>query len=228
MIRKGKIGRLPPALREQLNQRLSEGEPNTALVSWLNSLPDVESLLASDSHGQPISESNLSRWKDSGFLDWQTEQTSLDAVGGLLKSTIGLHDDAEGLTARPPASSPPKSPPPCATSTPPKSQPTSFAPGTMNPCYQRHDRNCNCTAIAPKLQENCTRIAPELQQNPSNCTQLQQNHIGVGGGDPQHEANQPGGTAIWRNRVAKPPGPNSVLTSTPPCFRTVDNLSCPG
>src|ERR1700678_991019 len=36
-----------------------------------------------------------------------------------------------------------------------------------------------------KLHQNCTRIAPKLHQNcsknPSNCTQLQQNHIGVGG-----------------------------------------------
>jgi hypothetical protein len=75
--------------------------------------------------------------------------------------------------------------------------------GTMNPCYQRRDRNCNCTAIAPKLQSNCRTIAPELQQNPSNCTQLQQNHIGVGGGDLQHEATQPRGTANWCNRLAK-------------------------
>src|ERR1700677_245794 len=47
------------------------------------------------------------------------------------------------------------------------------------------DRKCklhqNCTRIAPELRQNCTGIAPELQQNPSNCTQLQQNHIGVGG-----------------------------------------------
>jgi hypothetical protein len=69
----------------------------------------------------------------------------------------------------------------------------------MNPSYQRHEGNCNCTAIAPKLQENCTRIAPELQQNPSNCTQLQQKHIGVGGGDPKYEATQPGGTANMCN-----------------------------
>jgi hypothetical protein len=100
MIRKGKIGRLPPALRERLNQRLSEGEPNTTLVPWLNSLPEVQSLLATDFHDQPISEPNLSRWKDSGFLDWQTEQTSLDAVSGLLESTTSLQDDAEGLTDR--------------------------------------------------------------------------------------------------------------------------------
>jgi hypothetical protein len=61
---------------------------------------------------------------------------------------------------------------------PSQSQPTnSTAPGTINPCYQRRERNCNCTAIAPKLQSNCTRIAPELQQKPSNCTQLQHNHI---------------------------------------------------
>src|SRR6202453_2513381 len=87
-----------------------------------------------------------------------------------------------------------------------RSQPTnSTAPGTINPCYQRHDPNCNCTAIAPKLQSNCSRIAPELQQNASNCTQLQQKHIGVGGGGLQHEATQPRGTANWCNRVAKPP-----------------------
>ena len=50
MIRKGKIGRLPPALREQ---RLGGGEPNSTLVPRLNSLPEVQTLLASDFHGQP-------------------------------------------------------------------------------------------------------------------------------------------------------------------------------
>jgi hypothetical protein len=102
---------------------------------------------------------------------------------------------------------------------PSQSQPTnSTATGTMNPFYQRHARNCNCTAIAPELQSNCTRIAPELQQKPSNCTQLQQNHIGWGGGDLQHEATQPRGTANWCNRLAKPPAPVIVPISLRACF----------
>jgi hypothetical protein len=86
------------------------------------------------------------------------------------------------------------------------------------------------------LQSNCTRIAPELQQKPSNCTQLQQNHIGWGGGDLQHEATQPRGTANWCNRLAKPPAPvivpislNSLLTHSqfPGCFSTMSHPNIP-
>ena len=36
MTRNGKIGRLPKAVREQVNRRLEKGEKGRTLVAWLN------------------------------------------------------------------------------------------------------------------------------------------------------------------------------------------------
>jgi len=36
---KGKIGRLPKAIREQVNRRLEHGEQARPLIAWLNALP---------------------------------------------------------------------------------------------------------------------------------------------------------------------------------------------
>jgi hypothetical protein len=41
MTRNGKIARLPAATREELNQRLLDGERGKHLVLWLNGLPQV-------------------------------------------------------------------------------------------------------------------------------------------------------------------------------------------
>src|ERR1700677_655881 len=98
---------------------------------------------------------------------------------------------------------------------PSQSQPTnSTATGTMNPFYQRHARNCNCTAIAPELQSNCTRIAAKTQQLHT----IAAKPYRVGGGDLQHEAPQPRGPANWCNRLAKPPAPVIVPISLRACF----------
>ncbi len=42
MTRNGKIARLPLAVRQQLNQRLLNGELAQDLLSWLNQLPEVQ------------------------------------------------------------------------------------------------------------------------------------------------------------------------------------------
>ena len=39
---KGKIGRLPKAIQEQVNRRLDNAEKGRPLVAWLNSLPEVQ------------------------------------------------------------------------------------------------------------------------------------------------------------------------------------------
>jgi hypothetical protein len=59
---KGKIGRLPKAIQEQVNRRLDNGEKGWPLVAWLNSLPEVSAVMAAEFAGQPIREQNLSRW----------------------------------------------------------------------------------------------------------------------------------------------------------------------
>jgi len=92
MTRNGKIARLPQAVREQLNERLADGQPGNQLADWLNSLPEVNKLLAKEFAGEPVNEVNLTRWKQGGFLDWSLQQEARDLVRGLA-------DDGDELLA---------------------------------------------------------------------------------------------------------------------------------
>lgn len=80
MTRKGKIARLPRHIRDDLNQRLDNGEQGTLLVEWLNRLPEVNLVLKEAFDGRPISEQNLTEWKQGGFLEWQQCQQSREWV----------------------------------------------------------------------------------------------------------------------------------------------------
>jgi len=73
-IHKGKIGRLPATIRDQLNQRLLDGESASTLLPWLNALPVVQALLAARFAGEPVSEQNLSNWRAGGYVQWQKQQ----------------------------------------------------------------------------------------------------------------------------------------------------------
>ena len=73
MTRKGKIARLPSDIRHELNSRLDDGEPGTDVVAWLNGLDQVQQVMARDFGGRPVTEQNLSEWKQGGFLDWRQE-----------------------------------------------------------------------------------------------------------------------------------------------------------
>ena len=90
MKRTGKIARRPHHLRDQLNQRLHNGEPGVDLIQWLNSLPEVQALLAEHFNGVPISPQNLSEWNNGGFLDWLTTQELLEAAREFAATTAQL------------------------------------------------------------------------------------------------------------------------------------------
>ena len=86
MTRKGKIARLPRAIRDELNRRLDDGEQGVRLVEWLNGLPEVKKVLESDFEGRAITEDNLAEWKNGGFLDWQAQQETLSLVRELRRT----------------------------------------------------------------------------------------------------------------------------------------------
>src|ERR1700685_3196628 len=89
MARPSKIGQLPAALRNELNQRLEDGQQAKSLVPWLNkkaqalasasaSASDLDLDLDPDSEPDsepveftPITEQNLSDWRRGGFVEWQ-------------------------------------------------------------------------------------------------------------------------------------------------------------
>ena len=74
---KGKIGRLPKAVQEQVNCRLEAGEKARPLVAWLYALPEVQAVLAAEFAGQPIREQNLSQWRQRGYQQWLGRQQAL-------------------------------------------------------------------------------------------------------------------------------------------------------
>ena len=77
MTRNGKIARLPRAIRDQLNQRLQDGETGETLLPWLNGLPAVQTTLASHFEGVEITKQNLSEWRTGGFAEWSARQDLL-------------------------------------------------------------------------------------------------------------------------------------------------------
>jgi len=80
VTRNGKIARLPKTIREELNRRLSDGEPGTELVAWLNGLPEVQRVVAAEFGGRPVREQNLSEWRQGGYEDWLRQQEALELV----------------------------------------------------------------------------------------------------------------------------------------------------
>src|SRR5580700_8263712 len=70
MTPKGKIGRLGTALREEANRRLEHGEKAGRVAAWLNSLPEVQAMLAAEFKGKPINEVNLCHWRQFGYKNW--------------------------------------------------------------------------------------------------------------------------------------------------------------
>jgi hypothetical protein len=102
--RTGKIARLPRSLRDQLNQRLNDGEQAKPLAAWLNALPEVRQILAADFGGKPIRPQNLSEWKQGGYRDWLLQQQALDFARRLLEDATELHS----LLRPAPSPSPPE------------------------------------------------------------------------------------------------------------------------
>lgn len=70
----GKIARLPNQIREQLNQRLYDGQSGAEILTWLNELPMVKQILVAKFGGALITEKNLSNWRKIGFARWLQRQ----------------------------------------------------------------------------------------------------------------------------------------------------------
>ncbi|MEP6671128.1 MAG: hypothetical protein ABJF10_18350 [Chthoniobacter sp.] len=74
ITRNGKIARLPYELREQLNQRLLDGESGRALLAWLNAQPATQAVLKAEFGGRSINGPNLTAWRQQGYREWRMER----------------------------------------------------------------------------------------------------------------------------------------------------------
>ncbi len=92
MSRIGKIARLPQPIRNALNRRLQDGETGPALVDWLNQQTEVQTVLNAQFEGRPISEQNLSEWRNGGYLDWLRHEEARGFVQNLVEQAAELRE----------------------------------------------------------------------------------------------------------------------------------------
>jgi hypothetical protein len=83
MARNGKIARLSAVVREQLNRRLLDGEAAKPLLEWLNRQKEVRETMKHCFNGVPVSEQNLTEWRQGGHQDWLRLEESRDLLRGL-------------------------------------------------------------------------------------------------------------------------------------------------
>lgn len=90
MARTGKIARLPLAIREELNQRLRDNESGQTLLEWLNAKEEVKAVLEKSFGCEPISDANLSIWRQGGFADWLADQDRVHRIEKLSELSLRL------------------------------------------------------------------------------------------------------------------------------------------
>jgi hypothetical protein len=94
--RLGKIAQLPKPIRDDLNQRLENGQQSPELLAWLNSLPKTKKLIAKQFDRQPITKSNLSHWRHGGFQDWRKDQARQARIQRISESGTTLEQAQTG------------------------------------------------------------------------------------------------------------------------------------
>ncbi len=90
---RGKIARLPREIRQALNEHLLDGEPQSAVLTWLNSLPEVRSRLAADFAGRAITKQNLSEWYAGGYAHWFAHRQLLDGAQQIVENANDVAPD---------------------------------------------------------------------------------------------------------------------------------------
>ena len=96
MSAKGKIARLPFELRQKLNQRMRDGDPDIDLVAWLNSLPEVKAALDGASFGgakksrAQITAQNISEYRAGRYQHWLNDQDKVDRAQKLAELSYEL------------------------------------------------------------------------------------------------------------------------------------------
>ena len=73
-----------------MNLRLYNGQEGKLVVDWLNGSPLVQQVLAEGFGGKPISEQNLSEWRQGGYVEWEARK-------GLLTEAKDMVDYGEAM-----------------------------------------------------------------------------------------------------------------------------------
>ena len=110
---RSKIGRLPFAVRNELNERIRDGAQGAELLAWLNGLKETKRILremggprsvAASTSGRaasaaPVNAQNLTDWRSTGYKDWLEDQGEADRIRRLAEVSQTLAAAAGGNVA---------------------------------------------------------------------------------------------------------------------------------
>jgi hypothetical protein len=94
-----KISQLPKSIRDQLNERLENGQLGPEILPWLNSQPETLKLCAEKFKGIEVSDQNLSTWRETGYYHWQEGQKRAHHLRRLTETAIELGENSHKLLA---------------------------------------------------------------------------------------------------------------------------------
>ena len=95
---RSKIGRLPFAVRNELNERIRDGAQGAEILDWLNGLKETRKILR-ELKSAPINAQNLTDWRSSGYRDWLDDQDRADRIRRLAEVSQTLATAAGGNAA---------------------------------------------------------------------------------------------------------------------------------
>lgn len=95
---RSKIGRLPFAIRNELNERIRDGVGGSEILAWLNGLPSTRKIIRELKSGE-INAQNLTDWRSSGYRDWLEDQCQADRIRRLAEISQTLASAAGGNAA---------------------------------------------------------------------------------------------------------------------------------
>lgn len=94
--RKGKIASLPLVIREEVNQRLLDGQKGPKILAWLNADERVLTVLDELWGEEPVSAQNLSEWRQGGYQDWLKRREQIEQTKSLSTYALKLAQASGG------------------------------------------------------------------------------------------------------------------------------------
>jgi hypothetical protein len=81
-VLRGKVARLPLALRDELNRRLLDGQTGTEVLDWINAEPVTIERMKALHGGRKISHQNLSEWRKRGYANFLRQRQPAEISRG--------------------------------------------------------------------------------------------------------------------------------------------------
>ncbi|MGD0815836.1 MAG: hypothetical protein ABSA83_19765 [Verrucomicrobiota bacterium] len=98
--RNGKIAHLPRSIRDLLNKRLDRSQPASQILPWLNGSEEVQEIIKEEFDRVPISEQNLSQWRQGGFQKWLVRRELCLEAGDVTELAEGMQEETgQGILA---------------------------------------------------------------------------------------------------------------------------------